>query len=120
MYTIEGNVYSAKAMEALEEATLVKLDTTTEGQVMQATAATDEVIWVATINANAWQSVSIQESGIARVKLGGTVAIWDKLTATTWGVAIATTTAWNLSFGIALQNGTTGNYIAVLLRRTKV
>jgi len=43
MYTIEGNVYSAKAMEALEEATLVKLDTTTEGQVMQATAATDEV-----------------------------------------------------------------------------
>lgn len=43
MYTIEGKVYSFKAGAALDEATLVKLDTT-EGQVVAATAATDEVI----------------------------------------------------------------------------
>lgn len=42
MYTIEGKVYSAKAAAALVEGTLVKLDST-EGQVAQATAATDEV-----------------------------------------------------------------------------
>lgn len=119
MYTIEGKVYSAKAAAALGEATLVKLDST-EGQVAQATAATDEVFWVTTIVAASGQSVAVQEDGIARVKLGGTVAIWDKLTATTAGVAIATTTAGNLSFGIALQAGATGNFIPVLLRRTTV
>jgi len=42
------------------------------------------------------------------------------LTATTAGVAITTTTAGNLSFGIALQAGATGNFIPVLLRRTTV
>lgn len=119
MYTIEGKVYSFKAGAALDEATLVKLNST-EGQVVAATAATEEVIWVTTIIAASGQSIAVQEDWIARVKLWGTVAIWDKLTATTWWVAIATTTATNLSFGIALQAGATGNYIPVLLRRTTI
>lgn len=119
MYTIEGKVYSFKAAAALVEATLVKLDTT-EGQAAQATAASEEVIWVTTIEAASAQSVSVQVDGIARVKLGGTVAIWDKLTATTAGVAITTTTSGNISFGIALQAGATGNFIPVLLRRTVI
>ncbi len=119
MYTIEWEVYSFKANGALVEATLVKLDTT-EGQVVQATAATHEVIGVTTMDAADKQSVGVQEDQIARVKLWGTVAIGDKLTATTGGVAIATTTTGNFSFGIALKAGLTGEFIPVLLRRTTI
>ena len=119
MYTIEWEVYSFKANGALVKSTLVKLDTT-EGQVVQATAATDEVIGVTTVDAASGQSVAVQEDQIARVKLWGTVAIGDKLTATTGGVAITTVTAGNKSFGIALKAGLTGEFIPVLLRRTTI
>ena len=43
--------------------------------MVAATAATDEVFGVTTIQAADKQSVSVQEDQIARVKLGGTVAI---------------------------------------------
>lgn len=116
MYAIEWKVYSLRGNMALSEATLVKLDVN-EGIVTQATSGTDEVFWVTTINSSAWQSVSVQEDGIAKVKLGGTVAVWDKLTATAGWVAIKAV-SWNSSFGIALQAGATNNIIPVLLRRT--
>jgi len=119
MYSIKGKVYSYKAVADIAEAILVKMDTT-EGQVSAAAAASAEVLWVTTIQAKAAQSVAVQIDGIARVKIWGTVAVGDKLTATTGGVAITTTTAGDNSFWIAQQAWASGDYIPVLLRKNVI
>ena len=80
--TNESHVMTLKANGAVLSGTLVKLDSTV-GQCVPATAATDIVIGVANIDAISGQSVAVVTSNIARVKIGGTVTVGDKLTATT-------------------------------------
>lgn len=65
---------------------------------------TDDVANGATTEA----PVSIQRDGIAKVKLGGTVAVGDKLRATTSGNVIATTTTGHYYGGIAVRGGASG------------
>jgi hypothetical protein len=57
---------------------------------------------------------SIIVSGRTKVKTGGAVTAWSKLTATTWGVAIVTTTNTNNYWAIALENWASGDIIEVL------
>lgn len=54
------------------------------------------------------QPVSVQREGIAKVKLGGTVAVGDKLRATTSGNVIATTTTGHYYGAIAVVGGASG------------
>lgn len=119
MYKIEGKVFTFVAIAAVLEAVLVKL-WAAEGTVEAATGATQEVVGVVTKESAAWQSVPVQNDGIARVRIAGTVAVGAKLTATTWGAAIATTTAGNVSFWQALQAGAAGDIIPVLLQRSVI
>lgn len=60
-------------------------------------------------------NVAVQVAGFVKVKLGGTVAIGDKLVATTAGAVIKTTTATDLYFAVAQEAGASGEYIEVLL-----
>lgn len=58
---------------------------------------------------------TIAVGGATDFKLGGTVAVGDKLTATTAGAWIATTTDTNNYGGIALKAGVTGDLIPGLV-----
>ena len=60
---------------------------------------------------------SIYISGIATVKLGGTVTAWDKLTATTGWVAITTTTDTNNYSAIAFESWVSWDIIEVIVER---
>jgi hypothetical protein len=53
--------------------------------------------------------------GISKVKLGGTVAVGDKLTSMAAGAAIATVTNLNHYWGFALQAGDSGDIITMLV-----
>lgn len=58
---------------------------------------------------------SIALGGVTKLKIGGTVAAGASLTATTAGVAIATTTDGDRAGAIALEGGVTGDIIEVLV-----
>lgn len=58
---------------------------------------------------------SIALAGVTKCKIGGTVAAGDKITATTAGVGITTTTNKNHYYAIALRGGATGDIIPVLV-----
>lgn len=63
---------------------------------------------------------TIITGGIAKVKLGGTVAPAATITANASGLAIATTTSGDLVAGIALDGGVTGDIIAVKVTQFKL
>ncbi len=58
---------------------------------------------------------TIAISGVVEVKLGGTVTVGDKLTATTGSLAIATTTNTDNYGAIALESGVVDDKIMVLV-----
>jgi len=58
---------------------------------------------------------SIAMAGVVKIKLGGTVAQGDKLTATTGGKAIATTTDGDLYGLVALTEGVADDIIEALV-----
>lgn len=63
---------------------------------------------------------TIVTAGRTQVKLGGTVAPGDKLTATTNGVWIKTTTAGNNFGAISEEVGASGDFISVLVAQGMV
>lgn len=58
---------------------------------------------------------AIAVGGITQIKIGGTVAAGDSLTATTAGVAITTTTDGDRAGLIALEGGASGDIITALV-----
>jgi len=93
---------------------LAKVDPT-DGDLILAAAGTDTVIGVITEAAAADKPVTVQFGGLAKVKAGGTIVAGDRLTSDGSGQAIATTTAGNRVFGIALDAGASGNIVPVML-----
>lgn len=63
------------------------------------------------------QKVAVTVGGQDYFKLGGTVAIGDKLAPTTGSVWIATTTDTDNYGGIALQAGVSGDLVPALVRQ---
>lgn len=99
---------------ALAKGVAVKLSGT---NVVVATAGTDKIIGVTSepCSANAVADVRLRSAqGTTLVKLGGTVAIGDAVTATTGGALITTSTAGNQVVGTALEAGASGDFIEVL------
>lgn len=94
---------------ALAEGVAVKLSA---GKVVIATAATDKIIGV-TMGAYAvGETCSIKlrsAAGTGKAKAGGTIAIGDRVTATTDGSLITTTTAANEVVGMALEAAVIGD-----------
>jgi surface antigen len=95
--------------------TIAKWGATTT-DVTGATAATDRICGVFTeVGAKVGEIVDVVHDGRPGVKLGGTVALGDKLTTNASGQAIATTTAGNRVLGVADSDGVSGDVIPVLL-----
>lgn len=107
---------SYKAAAALLMGTAVKL-ATARNTVEQATAATDETIGIVVADqATAGAPVNVKRGGYALALVGaGNWTKGAKLTPTTAGALIATTTAANKVVAIATEIATAGEYGEVLL-----
>lgn len=92
------------------------------GKVVPAAAATDAIIGVTNGGVKAGQIANVRvrsAAGTAKVKLGGTVAVGDKVTSNASGALIATTTTGNEVVGQALEAGVSGDIIEVMLTTSK-
>lgn len=103
------------ATSALGLGVAVKLSS---GEVVAATAGTDKIIGVTENSCEAGEVVSVRlrnASGTAKVKSGGSVSIGDRVTATTAGKLIATTTANDEVVGLALEAAASNDVFEVML-----
>ncbi len=109
---------------AIPHGSLVKLGSTGD-YVTLCTGATDQPIGVAFIQGDpltasgaVGTAIDVVLSGIAEVKLGGTVAAGANLTSNASGGAIATTTAGNRLIGVATVAGVSGDLGCVLIDKS--
>lgn len=88
------------------------------GNIVVATAGTDKIIGVIDTPNDAGDQANVRlrsGSGTAKVRAGGNIAVGDKVTATTAGAVIATTTATHEVIGMALETGVSGDLVEVML-----
>jgi hypothetical protein len=81
------------------------------GNIVVATAATDKIIGVIDVDNDAGQDAHVRlrsAEGTAIGLAGGTIAVGDRVTATTDGTLIATTTAADEVVGMALEAAASG------------
>lgn len=84
----------------------------------KASGSTAAIVGVALYDVTAGQTGSIQVTGVARVKLGGTVAANDPITSDASGQGVTAAPAAGVNayiVGIALESGVSGDLIDVLL-----
>lgn len=81
-----------------------------------AVAATSAIIGILQNKPTINQAAAVAISGVAKAKAGGTWGSGDKLTATTGGVLIATTTTGNHYVGIAMQDAVINDIAQVLIQ----
>lgn len=107
----EGNAKGYVATAALSEGYAVKLSS---GQAVVATAATDKIVGVTQGKYAAGETASVKlrnASGTVLCKLGGTVAVGDRLTSDSTGKFVTTTTAANEVVAVALEAGVSGDLV---------
>lgn len=83
------------------------------GLLVVATAATDKILGTLETKAVATQPAAVRlrsAAGTSSAKAGGTIAVGDRITATTDGTLIATTTTGNEVVGLALEAATSGQF----------
>ncbi len=110
----EGGSKGWVATSALADGVCVKL---ASGQIVIATAATDKIlgVTVGAVVAGETGNVRLRSAqGTMKVKLGGTVAVGDSVTANASGVCITTVTAANQVVGQAVEAGVSGDFIEVM------
>jgi hypothetical protein len=99
----ESSVKAFPATAAGVRGTAVKLS---GGVIVVATAGTDVILGVLDVDHDAGQQANVRlrsASGTAVGRAGGNIAVGDKVTATTGGELIATTTEGEEIVGIALE-----------------
>ncbi len=93
---------------------IAKIDTS--GNLDLAAAATNKIVGVIESNDGGSGATAVyQFLGTVKVKLGGTVAIGDWVTADSAGKGVATTTDKDVAIGRALEAGVSGDMIEVQL-----
>ena len=110
----EGNAKGYVANVAIAEGLAVKLSS---GKAVIATAATDKIIGVTQSKAAEGETVSIKlrsSAGTVKCKVTETTAIGDRLTATTDGTLIPTTTAANEVVAVAIEAGSSGDFVEAM------
>ena len=106
----ESSVRAFPATVAHVKGTAVKFSS---GNIVVATAATDAIIGVTDVANDAGQDANVRlrsASGTATGLAGGSISVGDRVTATTDGSLIATTTAANEVVGIVLEAVSSGAY----------
>lgn len=106
---------------AITKFRILKFDTV-DGQVVQAAAATDKMLFVSgLLGADAsGDRLDVWHNGCVEVEYGGTVTRGDLLTADANGKAIATTTANDRYIGIADVSGVAGDIGSVWIQPGQV
>jgi len=84
--------------------------------VVGATTTTAPIIGILQNKPTSGQAAAVAVMGVAKAKAGGTWGSGDKLTATTGGLLIATTTEPNHYVGIALEDAASGDVAQVLIQ----
>jgi hypothetical protein len=114
---------SFTAEGAIARYTIVKVGAADYG-VLAAAAATDKIIGVTTeVDATIGERTDVIFSGIADVKLGGTVARGDLVTANASGHGVTAAPgvgANNRIIGFALVSGVSGDIIPVMISQGSV
>lgn len=88
------------------------------GNIVVATAGTDVIVGVVDVDNDAGQDANVRlrsASGTAIGLAGGTIAVGDKVTATTGGALIATTTDKDEVVGVALEAASSGAEFEMML-----
>lgn len=123
----EGGVMaftSTNDLSAQAVGSIVKIDSSNSpSNVVLAAAATDALVGTTLDQAAAGQTITVRlrsAAGTLSVKLGGTVAVGDAITANGSGLGITTVTAGNQILGYALEAGASGDVIEVLPAMAKV
>lgn len=100
----------------------VDLDTTDDEVVnIVADAASFGFVLQEGVNGGTTEDTStIAVSGLTKVKSGGAISAGDKITASTGGVGIATTTDTNHYNGIAMENAASGDIFVMSAERGMV
>lgn len=90
---------------------IVKQDTSNDGYVVLAAAATDPILGVLQNDPKAGETavVKVGPPGDGKVIAGGTIHNGDKITSDSNGKAVATTTAGDNIIGVAVQEAVTGD-----------
>lgn len=83
--------------------------------VVSATAATAPILGVLQNNPESGESATVAYGGIVKVLAGGAITQNDKVTATTGGAVITTTTDTDHVLGIAIETAASGDYARVLI-----
>lgn len=106
--------HSFVAGGTIADASIVKLGSDGDTVVVGAAAA-DKLIGVALEAGVSGERLEVQMAGVARVKLGGTVALGDDITSGAAGVGLklAAATTIKSSIGRAMDAGVTGDIIPV-------
>lgn len=106
---------------AVADGLLIKFGTTDDLGTF-ATAATDNFFGVSKVlgdpaseTAAVGEELEVVLSGIAEVRIAGTVTRGDFITSNSVGRGIATTTAGNNYIGMAMRSGVSGDFIPVLI-----
>jgi hypothetical protein len=111
---VDGSNKGYVATSALADGVAVKLSS---GNIVVATAATDKIIGITVGKVAAGETGTVRlrsATGTVKVKLGGTVAVGDRLTANGTGVLITTTTAANEVVAVAVEAGVSGDFIEAM------
>ena len=93
---------------------------TGDDKAKKATDKTKAVIGVFMADAASGKRVNVMLTGVAEVKLGGTVARGDMVTCDASGEGVKATVAGNYTVGVAVASGVDGDIIPVLLSQGKI
>lgn len=83
--------------------------------VVRAAAATDNLFGVLQNKPTDTHAATVGIGGVTKLKVAGTVAVGDNLTADSAGKAVTTTTTGNYVGAIALAAGSAGDYVPALI-----
>jgi len=111
----QSSIRAFPCQVALGEGVAVKF---TAGYIVAATAATDKIIGVTSVDNDAGQDAHVllrSGSGTANLRAGGNIAVGDYVTATTAGEHIATTTAGNEIVGLAIETAADDGFFEAIL-----
>lgn len=111
----ESSVRAFPATVAHVKGTAVKFDS---GNIVVATAGTDDIIGVIDVASTATQNANVRlrsGSGTAVGRAGGTITVGANVTATTAGELIVTTTAQDEIVGVALEAAVADGEFEIML-----
>ena len=106
---------STNDLSAGTEFLVMKVDTANDHSVVTATASTDPIVGILQNKPKAGAAADLRFVGTSKVQAGGTITRGDRVTATTGGKVITTTSNKDVCVGIALASAVSGDVVEIML-----